>query len=494
MMDKNTTVLSQVVQRTAHFRVARASNAPRSIFDMSFTTQSLREGDDGSFINTTLFSFDNEIINSQAYRRALAHAFARHNKDQHQGIEDSYEANLAVKQELTEQRSGKSGMGRNPFTEARWRSVGTSQRLTESSSKTIGLLENIGSKAVSDLPSLEAPPKDNIVGLKSDISPCDSDRAAVGSLKEADVQSNLQIEKQRWYAIKVLTWSESRYLNQLEGYRVGQANFLTANGMRPFLWQGSVNDVFLRVIWRNFEDIYYANRLLLYLPLQRSRASGPCLFKVCDIIRNWIEQAGHCYVHFASLYPSANHVVLTNSRVQDLLANSLVGGEYHKTLSSSTLLKGPLQRLQTYVLFFQEMLKRSGEFDSGQLCGQLEDLIKDVKSLLARCDTALSKGQKRVNMKLRSRLPYDACRVLHPDSEIKFRTRLPIVRQLVLIPYEEFDIIILVIKTPQPCVLVLRETKEGFLKVVGQVSVRDPCSGMRRAYATYSWKVIFVQI
>ena len=43
---------------------------------MSFTTQTIQNSDGASILSTTLFSFDDEVVNSQAYRRALAKAYA----------------------------------------------------------------------------------------------------------------------------------------------------------------------------------------------------------------------------------------------------------------------------------------------------------------------------------------------------------------------------------------------------------------------------------
>lgn len=71
MMENNTTVLSQVVQRTSQFRNTRKSRAPESIFDLS-SKNSFRLGDGDSVFSTTFFLFDNELLNSTAYRRVLA--------------------------------------------------------------------------------------------------------------------------------------------------------------------------------------------------------------------------------------------------------------------------------------------------------------------------------------------------------------------------------------------------------------------------------------
>ena len=107
LMDNNTTVLSQVVERTAHFRTSKASQAPQSIFDMSFATQSIHQGDGSSVISSTFFSFDNEIVNAQAYRRVLAKAYGSRqgqdqtettnsNKDSFTAVEDSSSKTLSL--------------------------------------------------------------------------------------------------------------------------------------------------------------------------------------------------------------------------------------------------------------------------------------------------------------------------------------------------------------------------------------------------------------
>ena len=75
MMNNNSTVLSKIVEQTCRFRTSKGSNAPQSIFDMSFITKSIQTGDQSSIMSSTDFSFDDEIVNSQAYRRALAKAY-----------------------------------------------------------------------------------------------------------------------------------------------------------------------------------------------------------------------------------------------------------------------------------------------------------------------------------------------------------------------------------------------------------------------------------
>ena len=75
-MSTNTAILSKVVEQTSHFRALRGSQSPQSILDMSFSTQTIQTSDGSSILSITSFSFDNEVVNSQAYRNALAKAYA----------------------------------------------------------------------------------------------------------------------------------------------------------------------------------------------------------------------------------------------------------------------------------------------------------------------------------------------------------------------------------------------------------------------------------
>jgi hypothetical protein len=81
-MENNTTVLSQMVQRTAIFRAKQMSQAPASIFDLSFATHPVGNGDGSSIFSSTFFTFDDEIVNSLAYRRVMAKAHARSNHEE----------------------------------------------------------------------------------------------------------------------------------------------------------------------------------------------------------------------------------------------------------------------------------------------------------------------------------------------------------------------------------------------------------------------------
>ena len=167
MMDNNNTVLSQIVERTSHFRIARASHAPQSIFDMSFATQSLHLGDGGSMISSTFFSFDNEIVNSQAYRRALAKAFANNNNgNRTQSAGSDHGADLAADRVLA------SGQQMN----------------TELDSETIRLSEVTRSPTVSDTPILSPTPSDPLMAFMSEAQTPEQDWATTWAIKKRDIE------------------------------------------------------------------------------------------------------------------------------------------------------------------------------------------------------------------------------------------------------------------------------------------------------------------
>ena len=74
-MDNNTTMLQQLVHRTSRFSAAKGARPTQSIFDMSVATQSIPYEE--SVLSATFFSFDDEVVGSHAYRRALIKAFPR---------------------------------------------------------------------------------------------------------------------------------------------------------------------------------------------------------------------------------------------------------------------------------------------------------------------------------------------------------------------------------------------------------------------------------
>lgn len=77
-MDQNTAILNEVAQHTSRISASanKISRAPRSIYDMSFKTLSISE-DETSLYSSRLFTFDDEVVNSTAYRQVLAKAYAR---------------------------------------------------------------------------------------------------------------------------------------------------------------------------------------------------------------------------------------------------------------------------------------------------------------------------------------------------------------------------------------------------------------------------------
>jgi hypothetical protein len=59
-------------------------NAPTSIYEASFDTQSIYRGDTGSNIGASEFSFDDLVVNSAVYRRAMAMKLSAHQEEKSQ--------------------------------------------------------------------------------------------------------------------------------------------------------------------------------------------------------------------------------------------------------------------------------------------------------------------------------------------------------------------------------------------------------------------------
>lgn len=78
VMDQNTAILNEVAQHTSRISSSanKTSRAPKSIYDVSFKTFSISE-DEASLYNSKLFAFDDEVVNSTAYRQVLAKAYGR---------------------------------------------------------------------------------------------------------------------------------------------------------------------------------------------------------------------------------------------------------------------------------------------------------------------------------------------------------------------------------------------------------------------------------
>lgn len=78
VMDQNTAILNEVAQHTSRISSSanKTSRAPKSIYDVSFKTFSVSE-DEASLYSSKLFAFDDEVVNSTAYRQVLAKAYGR---------------------------------------------------------------------------------------------------------------------------------------------------------------------------------------------------------------------------------------------------------------------------------------------------------------------------------------------------------------------------------------------------------------------------------
>jgi hypothetical protein len=490
IMDNNTTVLSQVVQRTSHFRAGRASRAPQSIFDMSFATQSIHYGDGGSVISSTLFSFDDEIVNSQAYRRALAKAYANSNDEgQTQSAGSNHGADSVADRVLTSaQQSSDPGRGGDPGLSLRLPGAGDTQSgstlnptNTELDNEATRLSET-RSLTVSDTPVLSPTPSDPLMAFMFEKQTYEKDWATVWAIERTDIEGVRKIEVDRQHFFQEIITSESRYLRSLQVLRYLYKYRLVLDLPMTELAGHSHN---LSFISRNFpgcEDIYHANKTLLYDPLKsRQSSEGPWLSTLWDIFQNWLKQSGDFYIEYASLYPKVNYAVRKEAKQNARFSRFLDQSREHRLserLVWDYYLKSPLTRLQRYCQLLQAVLRGSDRSDPRHKCGELEQLIEDMRGFVARCDVAIKQSSEEVEIDdLRSRMGDAEQRILPDDTEIQLT-------QMVIYRESRFrdiaDAMILVIRKPDRFVVVLKEVSrpkaisESSLEVLAEVSVPGP--------------------
>jgi len=148
------------------------------------------------------------------------------------------------------------------------------------------------------------------------------------------------------------------------------------------------------------ENIYHANKTLLYEPLRtRQKSEGPWVRTFWDIFQNWIRQSRHLYVQNASEYPLINFHIRWEAERNQRFSRFLDQGLEHwwsRRLAWDHYIKSPLIRLQRYNVLLTAILKlREGSGD-GNENDALAHLIEDIKHLILVCGPALSESSKKV--------------------------------------------------------------------------------------------------
>ncbi|KAL8904651.1 MAG: hypothetical protein Q9171_006972 [Xanthocarpia ochracea] len=392
-MNNNTTVLEKLVQQNSHFRATRPLRTPQSIFDLSFTTQSMPYNDRGSMISSTLFTFDDEVVNSQAYRRALTKASTHSEKvGNSPNADNGHGADPAVKIISAAAQKSKDS---DPTL------LSQSSLSAPTSHATITLPEKTQSLAPLSELVLSPTPRDELMTfLSEDPGARREGWASYWAIPAiaSEAASTLDVMRQQLFHELIIT--EHLYLRQLQSFRYLYKQRVMLDFSPRTFGGPEPSEVILTIAnFPSFEDIFHAHRMLLYDPLKsRQSTEGPWLSTFWDILRNWMDQSVNVYLKYLSLFPTVHYVLRKEERRNPTFSRLLRESSEHKLsfgYSWEACLRIPIARLQTYPLLLHQILKASDKLNPNHHCDDLAGLIKDLKGLLLGPEACHLKTDRR---------------------------------------------------------------------------------------------------
>lgn len=297
------------------------------------------------------------------------------------------------------------------------------------------------------------------------------------SIKGEDIEHVTQIEVDRQEIIHEFINTESHYLRSLQVLRYVYKEHRVSS------W--SAYDP-VRFTTHNFpgcEDIYHANKTLLYDPLKsRQLSEGPWISEFWDICQNWLSQSGDLYIEYASVYPTVKFNVqmkaLLPHRENVQFAKHLDDCFVHplsKRLTWHTYLRSPLKRVQRYLNLLESIIERSDKSNPRHKVGELEKLTENMRVFGARCDVAVRQGFEKAEIDdLRSRMGDAGQRILPVGVEILSSQLMGFTHW-----FGRSRARILEIRKPDRFVVVLKEVygkarRKNTIEVLAEVSVPNP--------------------
>ncbi|KAL8915652.1 MAG: hypothetical protein Q9172_006794 [Xanthocarpia lactea] len=476
IMNNNTTVLEKLVQQNSHCRVTRPLRTPQSIFDLSFTTQTIPYDNEESMISSTLFTFDDEVVNSQAYRRALTKASTHSKKtdnspnaDNGRGVDPAVKVLSAAAEQSKDSGRAQSFLFGHYSDSADPTLLSQSSLTAPISHSTVALPEKAQSLPPLSELVLSPTPRDELMTfLSEDPGARREGWASYWAIPATapEAASTLDVMRQQLFHEIIIT--EHLYLRQLQSFRYLYKQRMMLD-FSPRMFGGpEPNEVILTIAnFTSFEDIFHAHRALLYDPLKsRQSTEGPWLSTFWDILRNWMDQSVNVYLKYISLFPTVHYVLRQEERRNPTFSRFLRESSEHKLsygYSWESCLKIPIARLRKYPLLLQLILKASDKLNPSHHYDDLVGLIKDLKSFLVSCNAALAQSLQKVEVDdLRSRMPGSGQRLLPENSEVHFRQWMLLDRGRFR---DKLEVIVLVIRKPAR-VVVLREASKA--PVIGE--------------------------
>ncbi|KAL4953868.1 Dbl homology domain-containing protein [Aspergillus filifer] len=334
-IDQNTAILSEVAQHTSRITANRASRAPKSVFDMSFETRSI-SGESDSVYSSKLFAFDDQVVNSTAYRQVLAKAYARESST----------------------TSPASGDDKNEIN---------SERVTSQEEET---------RSTSDPKKLVYDPLKEFLDKRNCSFKFWVDH---WSLKPYHFISVSKQEVTRRTIIQYLYY-----------HRLTFDSSVTISG--------SSNEEFAAMNFGFYEGLRVLHSKLLLEPLLKLQARGPWVIIYWDFFQHWLEEASGMYRDFSGLFPHLCATVSNEATKNASFANFLAQSREHPSnvkLPCTTCMESPMARLQRYPLLLAQVLKYSDPSDERHEYQQLESLIEDINHLLLECNEEAEKASRR---------------------------------------------------------------------------------------------------
>lgn len=414
MMEVNVTVLSQVVDRTRRFRTAKQSRAPESIFDMSFTTLSIHQGDGGSVFSNTMFQFDDEIINSQTYRRTLARAYA--------AIEDR-----------ADEETAESSKNDRPASERDTRTqsvISTNSSDTALGSNLVGSHEQDyeAGDIVEEVPAYEED-IERFLKRQSIYTVYMPEWAGQWKMSNQEISGVPKRQLERQFIIHELIQTERRYLKQLLILRyLYKHRWILTFGPERWDTPKMTNG------FPGGERIFQLNKKHVYEPLIARQASqGPWILSVADIFENWASLSAPAYLEYSETFAEYHDFITNTARNNAAFSQFLSQARNHilsDRLDWTTYLKAPLDRLQRYILLLEVILKKSDRQNPDHEFDRMEKVIASIRASLVRCDVTISQARKsitiqRFNSRITSKsslLPLQAEIVIDLELKLKRRT------------------------------------------------------------------------
>ena len=413
MMDVNVTVLSKVVERTRRFRSSNQSQAPESIFDMSFTTLSIHQGENSSVFSNTMFQFDDEIINSQAYRRTLARAYAAINERSEEDTVDSSEVGKPKSQGLDEMDSVAS--------------VGSSHTALDSNIVEPSPRSPENGEISTEIPNFEES-IERFLKFESIYTVPMPEWAEQWKMGRQEISGVPKKQMERQFIIHEIIQTERRYLKHLLVLRyLYKHRWLLALGPERWDTEKMTNG------FPGGEEIFQVNKKHLYEPLLARQASqGPWILSIADIFEHWISVSAPAYLDYSNKYTNYHESIASTSRNNATFSHFLDQTRdlnICERLDWTTYLKAPITRLQRYCLLLEVMLKNSDRQNPALECDRIQNVISSLRACCINYDGIISENRKSMTIERLNSMMVSDSSLIPPDAEILLDMQLKLKRR-----------------------------------------------------------------